>query len=77
MKLYVINIPPDESFASCIPEGYTKRGTTSPSGTALDGSVLCQYWRTNPETDASYFITEEDFMHNKKHIRRLLLVHHP
>lgn len=77
MKVHVINVPVDSSFASYIPKGYTKQGTKAPCGTATNGGLLWQYWRTNTETDASYFITEEDFMDNKKRIRRLVLVYYP
>jgi len=77
MKVYIVNVPKGASFASHIPEEYTRRGTTAPCGTATDGSILWQYWMTDPKTDASYFITEEDFMDNKKHVRRLALVFYP
>lgn len=76
MKVYVINVPADASFASYIPKGFTRQGTKAPCGTTTNGGVLWQYWQTNPETDTSYFITEEDFMDNKKHIRRLVLVYY-
>lgn len=77
MKVYVINVPIHASFASYIPKGYTRQGTKAPCGTATNGTLLWQYWRTNPDTDTSYFITEEDFIDNKKHIRRLALVYYP
>ena len=75
--MYVIAVPDGDSFQSRIPSGFTKQGTFAPCGTSTDGSTLWQYWMTNPETDAAYFITEEDFTINKKHVRRLVLLYTP
>lgn len=74
---HVFLVEEGKPFSSAIPELFTKVGSTAPCGVTDEGTVLWQYWRTNPETDESYFITEEDFLVNKKRVRRLVCAYYP
>jgi hypothetical protein len=75
-SLTVVQVQKDKSFLDYMPARFTKIGTCAPCGTGPDGGVLWQRNVTDPETDETFTITEEDFVQDEVRVRRLVFLYY-
>lgn len=68
-------LKPNESFTNHMHKRFSQRGLETPCGVGSNGQALLRYNTWDPDTDQTFTVTQEDFVRDNIHIRRLVFLY--